>query len=532
MSTAGRSASCPVHASCDGWSDGIVRIGVGGVFQETSTYAAVVRGTTGVDAFDVRRGNDLFDVNDGIATEVGGVLRAAPLLGVDLVPLVLAIASPGPTLDAKVYRALRDELVAMVATTPDLDGLLLVLHGAGVAEGVDSIEIDLVTHLRATVGELPIVATLDLHANLGERWAELVDASLPCRLYPHTDLDVRAEEALAVLARLIRSRVRPVTAIVPVPVLCTNGCTDGGLMAESVEWCRSELAADPSLLDVSLLHGFPYTDAPDAGMHVIVTRIDGDERAADALAARLAARLWDRRSELVAAALSAEEAVAAALRMAERSDRPVVINETSDNPGGGAPGDGTHVLRALLAARAEGACFACIADADTAAAAHAAGEGARIDVALGGHRGGLQGGPVHTTALVRCLTDGSWVAEGPIATGATFSLGPSALLSIDGVDVVVASRAEQTWDPAVFRIHGVHPEQRRIVVVKSSTHFRAAFEPMAAAVVTADAPGLTALDVSCLPRERHRLPLYPLDAAAVLAPSALQPSPPSSESRG
>jgi microcystin degradation protein MlrC len=190
------------------------------------------------------------------------------------------------------------------------------------------------------------------------------------------------------------------------------------------------------------------------------------------------------------------------------------------------------VLRALLAARVEGACFACITDAETAAAAHAAGEGARIDVALGGHHGSLQGGPIHTTAQVRCITDGSWVAEGPIATGARFSLGPSALLSIDGVDVVVASRAEQTWDPAVFRLHGVDPEQRRIVVVKSSNHFRAAFEPMAAAVVTADAPGLTALDVTCLPRERHRLPLYPLDAAAVLAPSALQPSPPSSEGRG
>ncbi|MFN8024590.1 MAG: M81 family metallopeptidase [Acidimicrobiales bacterium] len=493
-----------------------MRIGIGGIFHETSTYATQVLGTVGAADFTVTRGAQVLDAHLATGTEVGGAMRAAERLGITLVPLMLAMSSPGPTIDGACYRSLADELVRTTAASLPLDGILLVLHGAGVAEGVPSIEIDLVRQLRGVVGPIPIVATLDLHANLGSDWASSVDASFPCRQYPHTDLDTRADEALSALHRLVDTGLHVVTACETVPVICTAGCTDDGVMAESIGWCLDAMAADESVLDVSILHGFPFTDVSDAGMHVLASRVDGDRAAAAATARALAERLWDRRGSLVATALSAEAAVAAALDTWRTDGGPVVINETSDNPGGGAPGDGTHLLRALIDAGAVGALFGCIFDPEVAAAAHAAGPGERIDVRLGARYGSLHGRPIEAVARVAAVTDGRCVAEGPIAAGSRIELGPSALITIDGIDVVITSRAEQVWDASVFRTHGVDPEHRPVVAVKSSTHFRAAFGPMATAVFTADPPGLTALDVSCLPRHHHRRPLWPLDPSAGL----------------
>ncbi|MBI4932733.1 MAG: M81 family metallopeptidase [Actinobacteria bacterium] len=492
-----------------------MRVAVGGVFQETSTYATAFRGTAKLDAFDLLRGSELLDGNRGTATEVGGAIAAAEAAHVRLSPTMLAIASPGPTIDGATYRQLRDELVARIAREAehDLDGVLLVLHGAGVAEGVDSIEVDLVRHLRRAVGDVPIAATLDLHGNLGAEWSSLVDVSLPCRTYPHVDLAERGADAVASLARISREHPSTVTANVAVPVLCTNGRTDQPLMQTVADWC-ADAARDPGVLDVSILHGFPYTDVPENGMHVLVTRVDGDLDAATTTAVRIASELWRRRDELRGSALGAVAAVRMAMDFATTASRPVVINENSDNPGGGAPGDGTHLLRALLDGGVADACFACIADPDVVAQAHAAGVGTCFDTALGGRHGSLHGEPLHVNARVMALTDGRWTASGPIATGAQFTLGPSACLRIGGVDVIVSTKAEQIWDPAPFHLHGVDPTRRRIVAVKSSTHFRAAFAPLAEAIVTADPPGLTALDVTCLPRTRNRHPLWPLDVDA------------------
>ena len=493
-----------------------MRIGIGGIFHETSTYATEVLGMAGPSDFVITRGDDLFEVHAGTGTEVGGAMRAAERLGVTLVPLMLAMSSPGPTIDGDWYRSLSDDLIAAATAAEHLDGLLLVLHGAGVAEGVTSLEVDVVHRLRAAVGGIPIVATLDLHANLGTEWASLVDASFPCRLYPHTDLDGRAEEALAALCRLVDEDLHVVTACVSVPVICTAGCTDDGVMADSIGWCLDSMAADDGVLDASILHGFPYTDVPEAGMHVLVSRIDGDVSAARRLAQTLARRLWSRRDALLASALTADDAVAAAIDAWRRDGGPVVVNETSDNPGGGAPGDGTHLLRAMLGAGIPGAVFGCICDPEVAKAAHAAGVGATIQIRMGARYGTLHGVPFEGDATVVAVTDGRCTAEGPLAAGARIELGPSALITIQGIDVVVTSRAEQVWDASVFRRHGVDPEDRPVVAVKSSTHFRAAFGPMATAVITADTPGLTALDVSCLPRHRHCRPLWPADPAACL----------------
>jgi microcystin degradation protein MlrC len=190
-----------------------------------------------------------------------------------------------------------------------------------------------------------------------------------------------------------------------------------------------------------------------------------------------------------------------------------VINETSDNPGGGAPGDGTHLLRAMLEARLDNACFGFIADPETAEAAHRAGVGAEIDVALGGKSDELHGEPLRVRAQVRALTDGRFALTHMLA-GVRMNLGRSARLVIQGVDVIVTSASQQTFDPEVFLLHGIDVRRYRIVALKSSNHFRAGFQDLAKEIVTADPPGLTTHHIEVFPRKRSPRPLWPLDAEA------------------
>ena len=190
-----------------------------------------------------------------------------------------------------------------------------------------------------------------------------------------------------------------------------------------------------------------------------------------------------------------------------------MINETSDNCGGGTPGDGTHLLRAMLKAKLESACFGFIVDPAVAAEAHAAGCGAAIEVSLGGKYDELHGAPIETRAYVKSLSDGRLVMQA-MSKGAPINLGPMARLVVDGIDVIVASRRSQTFDPEPFLALGIDVNRYRIVALKSSNHFRAGFKDVAGAIVTADPPGLTTHHVEIFPRNRAAAPLWPLHSHA------------------
>jgi microcystin degradation protein MlrC len=242
----------------------------------------------------------------------------------------------------------------------------------------------------------------------------------------------------------------------------------------------------------------------------VVVTVREDREQARRIARRLAQMLWDARERFRARSLSADEAVAEAVAIAAQK-RPVVINETSDNPGGGTPGDGTHLLRAMLAAKLTDACFGFIVDPEVAAQAHTAGTGATIDVSLGGKYDDLHGRPLVAQAYVKALSDGRLVMQA-MMKGARINLGPLARLVIDGIDVVVASHRSQTFDPEPFLAVGIDVRRYAIVALKSSNHFRAGFRDVAAAIVTADPPGLTTHHVEIFPRRRAPGTLWPLDS--------------------
>lgn len=491
-----------------------MRVGIGGVFQETNTYVTGWTGPGSVDRFVVTVGEEMLDAYRGTLTEIGGAMEAAAALEVDVVPLVFAIATPGPTVSASAYAELSARLLGDVAAAAPLDALVLVLHGAGAVEGIDSLELDLLARVRATVGPtLPVIVTLDLHSTLPSAAADVADLLLPYHHYPHTDMAERGREAMERAVLLTRTGMRPQTVVMHVPLIVTAGATTPGEpMADLLEECR-RIEASPGVIDASIQHGFPFCDVPEAGVHVSVSVDPHGPADARALTVELADLVWDRRASLVARAMGAAEAVAQALDLATTAadGHPVIVSDSSDNPGGGAPGDSTHVLRALLDAGAPSVLVAAITDPTTVASAHRAGQGAVVDVALGGRMGPLQGDPVHGRATVKGVTNGRWIATTAMGRGAAYDMGPTALISLGGVDVIVCSEPTQVFDPAVLGIHGVVAADYDVVVLKSSTHYRAGFADTAAGIVTADAPGVTSLDLTTYPRHAARNLPYPLD---------------------
>jgi microcystin degradation protein MlrC len=263
---------------------------------------------------------------------------------------------------------------------------------------------------------------------------------------------------------------------------------------------------------VTFFHGFPYTDTPDVGV-TIVSASNGDAELAERAARDVARRVWELRDEFRQELPAPAEVIQQAL---ETDGQPVVIAETNDNAGGGAAGDGTHLLKAMLAANVDNALFGMLYDPETVQQALAAGVGATISARLGGKTDELHGTPAEVTAFVKCLTDGRFVMQSELGRGAQVNVGPTARLVVGGLDVIVVSLRTQTLDPEVYLLHGIDITRYKIVALKSSQHFRAAFQPIAARIIRCDSPGATSNNFALFPYTHVQRPIWPLDDAAAM----------------
>ena len=486
------------------------RIAIGEVAHETNTFCAAPTEVEVFRHYQWQRGAEIVAAHAGNRSYVGGMLDAAVRRGVDAVPVFCTMAYPSGTITAAAYAAILDELLGGLERALPLDAVCLSLHGAGVAEGVDDLEGDLLRRVRELVGPtVPIAVALDLHGNITQAMLDHADGLFGTNFYPHTDSFERGAEALEFLVRLLDGEIRPAMHLTTLPMMIPTCSTDlePGQRLNRLCW---EWEGRPGLLDVTIFHGFPYTDVPAVGMSVL-TIADGDPALAREAGADVARAIWAAREEYRPTSLTPQEAIAAALAT---EGGPVIINDTSDNPGGGSPGDSTHLLRAILDAGLDGVCYAFIYDPQTAALAHDAGIGANIRVRLGGKTDTLHGAPIEAEAYVKGLTDGRFRLTTPMGRGMAVDLGPSARLVIGGVDIIVASERNQVLDDEVFLLHGIDVRRRTVVALKSSAHFRAGFRDLAAAIITADAPGATTLRLENFTHHRIRRPIWPLDEGA------------------
>lgn len=494
-----------------------LRIALGGLSHETNTYAVACFGPTTLDDFAVTRGEEIRATYLGTRTFIGGMLDAADALGAEVAPTTFAITQPSGTIAREAFDALQGELLDGIATAMPVDAVALDLHGAGVVDGIDDLEGTLCGAIRELVGvDVPIVAPLDLHGNITERMAEVIDLMLGVHFYPHTDMYERGVEAIEAIPRLLSGELRPVTHVEHLPMLLPTSTTDHGPAKVVNELCWS-LERVPGVVDCTFFHGFPFTDTPQAGVHVVVTT-DGDRELAVRTAKRVAAHIWEHREDFRPETETPELAIRRAMAIAAEQGGPIVVNDTADNSGGGAPGDGTHVLRALLDAAPKRAVFGFLYDPEVAAAAHRAGVGATIDVHLGGKHDELHGAPLHLRVYVKCLTDGRFTYTTPMFANVRANYGQMARLQVTNgpstIDVLVGSARSQTFDVEVFLLHGIDVARYDVVALKSSNHFRAGFAALATDIVTADSPGLTTQRTEVFERSRASGLLWPRDPEA------------------
>ena len=292
--------------------------------------------------------------------------------------------------------------------------------------------------------------------------------------------------------------------VLPMTIAPTTSFHGPGREINELCWSWEERG----LLDITFIHGYPHTDVPIISTSVIAVG-DGDRELAKRAANDVAGRIWDMREQFRSGLPDAGEAVARAIAA---EGGPVIIAEVSDNPGGGSPGDSTHLLRALLDAAPKGAAFGFVYDPETAAQAHEAGPGATIDVRIGGKTDpDMLGAPVETSAYVKSCTDGRYITQSSMGQGSLRDLGKMARLVVNGVDVIVGSESHQTIDDELFRLHGIEVSRLKIAALKSQNHFRAYFEPIAAEVIRCDSPGWTTSNLENFNYQRIRRPIWPLD---------------------
>lgn len=467
------------------------RIAIAGFQHETNTFSPV---KTTYDDFAAQgspfagklESADLYHLGQSrYNSAVSGFYHKANEIGFELIPLAEYGAEPSNLVPQAVFDRVMDDLLTRVQMTV-MDGLFLDLHGAMVIEGFLDGETEILKRFRAVLGDIPIVASLDLHGNIAPQSMALCSAFVSCREYPHIDMFETGKRCAAMMD-LFLNDIPVFYAFRQAPYLFT--CSKESTFQDPSRALYAKIAEVEiwqGVHSASIMQGFAGADVEHMGPAVFAYASTPEmaEKAADFL---LHAVL-DLEGEFISDVPGVENGVMQAIRLAEVSDKPVVIADIQDNAGGGSSSDTMFILKELHRQGARSVAIGMIYDPQTAAAAHAAGEGAELEISLGGKF--IPGdSPLTAKFRVEYLHNGQVTATGPMAKGLRLDIGRMALLRLDDILIVVGSTRIQAADQSLFTVMGVDPARMNIVVVKSANHFRADFEPIASQVISIIAPG-------------------------------------------
>jgi microcystin degradation protein MlrC len=482
-------------------------IAVAGFHHETNTFApskaTYADFESGGGWPPLTRGARAVEVVDGMNIALAGFAAAARAAGHRLLPLLWANATPSAHVTKDAYERIAAALIEELGRAEKFEALYLDLHGAMVAEHLDDGEGELLRRVRGVLGpRVPIMVSLDYHANVTPAMIEHADALVGYRTYPHIDMADTGARAGALLDRILREGRAPAKAfrqldfLIPLTAQCT-------MIEPSVALFNRLAALETETGAVlSFAGGFPAADIGDCGPSVFGYGFDAGRvtRAVDELAHAIA----DVEGDFQAEFLLPDEAVRRAIARGRPGGPPVILADTQDNPGAGGNGDTVGILEALLRHRAQGAVLGLLIDPASARQAHEAGVGSERDFSLGA----ISGLPGHQPCVgrfkVERLGDGNFIGSGPFYKDSKMRLGPMAALRRDGVTVVLASKKVQAADQAMFRCLGIDPGRQAILVLKSSVHFRADFQPLAQEILVVASPGPNPADPAVLPWTKLR----------------------------
>lgn len=490
-----------------------MRIAIGGFCHETNFFGNVT-----VSLEDVKKtcleGQEIVTNFSHGHNYLGGFFAEARDLDIEVIPTFYLARKPsGPCLpEAVAYcqERLVQSLYDAYQAQP-YDGIALFMHGGGSAEGYTDPEGTILEAIRAKLGmEIPIGVVLDLHGNITDRMMRNTNLLMGCKEYPHTDEYEEGRILFHLLTDSIKNGYKTYQRLVQLPWLMVpaEGVTTSGPARDVQQLCLAREKEDPELLQATFFEGFPYSDVPDSGVSIVT--VAKTQECADRQALEIARYAWGRRKDFTAPKLSAEEAVELAASLGEG---PILINDNSDNPGSGAPGDGTHLLRAMLKKNAVSA-FCFIYDPEVAQQATEAGVGATISCRLGGKTDKLHGEPIEIeNAYVKCVSDGGFVRQSQINLGARNSLGPTVCLQVGNVEIGVACFRTQIFDEGPFITAGMTWSNKQLLALKSAQHFKGWWADKVKAIVTCDAPGVGSSDLTTFRFRYANTSHYPLQDA-------------------
>lgn len=485
---------------------GVARIGVAGFLHETNTFAssrASLQDFIDADAWPgLLCGEAVLRDTVGINLATAGFVAAMQSRH-QLQGLLWASCGPSGLVTRDAYETIWQWTeVALRAALP-LNALFLDLHGAMVAEHIEDGEGEWLRRIRTIVGAIPIVATLDFHANISAAMVQHASALLVYRSYPHTDMADTGERAAEVMERLLAGEIfqpawRQLPFLVSLPWQCTS-------IAPMRTLQRALLHSVPDVIGMEAAPGFPLADVPDCGPSLLVYA--HNVATANAQVEQLQQQWLAARASFRGKLWPLQEAVQHA--KIYQGNRPLILAETQDNPGGGGDSDGVALVHECLRQGIASACIGLIHDPDVAAQAHAAGVGAEIEVVLGAKHNHLSGPPLVARVRVEALGDGHFAATGAFYRGSHMALGLMTRLALNGLQLLISSRKQQAADQAMFRHLGIEPAQQHVLILKSSVHFRADFEPIAGEILVTLSPGCNTADLSVLHYQRLRAGVTP-----------------------
>jgi microcystin degradation protein MlrC len=428
--------------------------------------------------------------------------RRAKAEGFTLIEGSCFAASPAGTTNRRDYEFMRDEILGQLKAAMPVDGVLLGLHGAMVAHGYDDVEGDIIERVRAIVGPKCVIGVeLDPHCHLTLKRIRLADIIVLYKEFPHTDVVERAEDVLDLVLKTVRGQVKPVTSVYDCRQIGSYPTTLP-LMRAFVDRMMAMEGKD-GVLSISIGHCFPYADVPELTGRILVIT-DGDKAKADALATSIGEEFVSMRGKTFPQFYDVEEGIDTAI---EYNDSPVVMADPADNAGGGAPSDNTTILRRLIERHVEEAAVGPIWDPVAVRLCFDAGLDAEFPLRFGGKIGPSSGQPIDAMVKVIGLKQDCWQSFGPTQV----PLGDCAAIRVGGVEVVLISNRTQALGLELFTNLGIDPRAKKLVVVKSTNHFMAAFGPIARKVIYIDSDGPLSRDYRKIPYTRVTRPIWPLD---------------------
>ncbi len=492
------------------------RVLLAGLFHETHTF---IEGVTALDDFEVRRADELLDAR-GDGSPLAGGIEVADEMGWTLIPAIDVRATPSATADDSVIESFWQGLraVAEQNLVTGIDGILLILHGAMVTQSYRDVEGEVVRRIRAepALADTPICGVLDLHGNISRRFVENTQGFVAYRQNPHTDACEAARSGARLLDRILTSGERPLCVWSQPAVMWppTGTGTDDDPMRSLEKRAREIEAHDSDIYAVNVFGGFSFADTEDTGVSFSAITFGDPERAR---------RYVEELAEFAHAHREAGNCLDPPLadvlpeiqKRAAAADGPVLIVEPADNIGGGAPGDATTIMQALITADIQNAAVV-INDPLAVRQLQSSSLGDRVQLSIGGKSSGLTDGPVDLDVELLSTSDGRFELEDRNShlasiSGIHIDMGPCAVVRHGGVRILLTSRKTPPFDLGQLRSQGIAPEGLSVIGVKAAVAHRRAYDPIAAASFTVSTPGPCTSDLSQLPFRHIRRPIFPLD---------------------